>query len=667
MRYASLILLFTIVTISAWTQEFEVRSFTVDRTDLAARRYEKRTVNDEPCAIVKINTNIKGMQFDSNLGIVDVSHRDDGYWLYVQPREKRIKLMAANYISQDVNLPEPAAASTVYNLVVVAKGLVQQSELVRVIFRLNQENVYIRLAEQAPVLATGSNAVFNVPKGKHRFRFIKDQFEEQLVELEVNEEVVRDIVLMPGRSTSKLALSGYIIVTSEPSGAMVYLNEQQVGATPYQGRNIAGNYQLRLQHPFHYDHTEVFTLKEGETNNLPIVKLKPRFGYYQITSTPSGAEVWIDGKMEGKTPLTKKQIGSGHHTLSLRYPGYHEQNESFEIKDGDNKNFEIKLKEAFGILSITSDPADARIFIDGKELGTTPYANNNYPSGNYQLRVSKEMHLDVTENVTVKDNEKTERFLVLPKNFGTLQVTATGASIYIDNLLVGSDFYTTTLAPGRHTVKASRDKYRDDEREVFIANGQREILTLSPVPMIGAVSISSRPFETTGADIYINGIKRIEKTPATFPLASGNYEIAVEKLGFRKAQQKVEVADGLEKEIIFELQASDNRPTEQVKKYKTAKIVFGELTAAALAGGIYFRYSTLQLSEQYKTATTDATAIYKKMEQHNLYTTMSFAIAAPLGILTIVKMIQQHSAQKKIKLAVLPTSDGMNFYVSCNF
>jgi hypothetical protein len=639
----------------------------VDRTDLAARRYEKRTVNDEPCAIVKINTNIKGMQFDSNLGIVDVTHRDDGYWLYVQPREKRIKLMAANYISQDVNLPEPAAASTVYNLLVVAKGLVQQSELVRVVFRLNQENVYIRLAEQAPVLATGSNAVFNVPKGKHQFRFIKDQFEEQLVELEVNEEVVRDIVLMPGRSTSKLALSGYIIVTSEPSGAMVYLNEQQVGATPYQGRNIAGNYQLRLQHPFHYDHTEVFTLKEGETNNLPIVRLKPKFGHYQITSTPSGAEVWIDGKAEGKTPLTKKQIGSGHHTLSLRYPGYHEQNKSFEIKDGDDKNFEIKLKEAFGSLSITSDPADARIFIDGKELGTTPYANNNYPSGNYQLRVSKEMHLDVTENVTVKDNEKTERFLVLPKNFGTLQVTATGASIYIDNLLVGSDFYTTTLAPGRHTVKASRENYRDAEREVFIASGQREVLTLSPVPMIGAVSISSRPFETTGADIYINGIKRIEKTPATFPLASGNYEIAVEKQGFRKAQQKVEIAEGREQEVIFQLQAFDNQLAKKVKKHKAAKIVYGTLTAAALGGGAYFRYSTLQLSEQYKTATTDATAIYNKMEQHNLYTTASFAIAAPLGILTILKMIQQHSAQKKIKLAVLPTSDGMNFYLTCNF
>jgi len=108
---------------SLFSQEFEVREFIADPSDLAARRYEKRTVNDEPCAIVKVTTNIRGMLFDSNIGIVDIVHQDDGYWIYIAPRERRIRLMAEGYLSLDVNMPEPAQPHTVYSMTVTTKGI----------------------------------------------------------------------------------------------------------------------------------------------------------------------------------------------------------------------------------------------------------------------------------------------------------------------------------------------------------------------------------------------------------------------------------------------------------------------------------------------------------------------------------------------------------------
>ena len=35
-----------------------------------ARKEVRRTVNDEPCVLVKVVTTINGMQFESNIGIV---------------------------------------------------------------------------------------------------------------------------------------------------------------------------------------------------------------------------------------------------------------------------------------------------------------------------------------------------------------------------------------------------------------------------------------------------------------------------------------------------------------------------------------------------------------------------------------------------------------------
>ncbi len=648
-------------------QEFDIRSFTKDPVDLAARVNEKRTVNNEPCALIKVVTPINAMQFDAGQGIVELLRVDDGYWVYVQPRERRIKLMAANYLSLDVPLPEPAIASVVYKLVIAPKGMVQTTDLVKVTFRLNQENVYIRLGKQAPVVAPGRSAVFNVTKGKHSFRFIKDQFDDLVLDLDIQGEMVKDVELIAGGKTSELALSGHILVATNPAGAEVYLNDQQVGVSPYQGRNIAGSYQLRVKYPLYHEHLAQFELKEGETVTLPTIELKPRFGYYQLESTPAGAEVWIDGKKEGVTPLARKQIGSGQHSLVVRLSEYYEHKETFTVKDGETKSFSIALKEAFGSLLVTSDPSEASVFIDGKEVGKTPFSKPRYPSGTYELRVAKDLHADVREVVEVKDGVKTEKFLVLPKNFGTLTVTAESSEIFVNDKPVGFSSYTVNLSAGSYKVMAVRDKHRTVEREVFISNGQREEIKLTPVPLTGALSITTTPFATNGASISLNGEKRTEKTPASISLMIGDYDLLVSKPGYLDVRRQVTVTEGREQELVIPMQTYEGSVAQQVKKYKNAKLFYGTLTLAALGSGGYFRYSTLKLAEDYKTATTDATTVYDTMEKHNLYTTISFVAAAPLAVMTVVKMIQQSKAQKKMRVAVLPTQEGMNVFVTYNF
>lgn len=42
----------------------------------------------------------------------------------------------------------------------------------------------------------------------------------------------------------------------------------------------------------------------------------------EVKSSPDGAEVWVDGKRRGVTPVTVRGLGSGEHHLTLRLPGY---------------------------------------------------------------------------------------------------------------------------------------------------------------------------------------------------------------------------------------------------------------------------------------------------------------------------------------------------------
>ncbi len=279
MRHLLSFLLSMWLCFSLAAQEFDVRSFEADPSDLAARRYPKTTVNDEPAALIKVVTNIEGMMFDSNLGIVDVEFKDTEYWLYVPPRERRIQLMAQGFLSLDVNMPEPAQSHTVYRLIVTRKGmLAPTADLVRVVFKMNVDDVRIGRGDLTPVSEPGATRVMALPKGEHTFRFIKAGYEELVTTLNVQEDKEVDIELVPGAPTTTLTLSGFIFINSEPQGAAVFLNEQQVGTTPYQGRQLAGNYALMLSHPMYHEHSEHFALDEGETVNLPLVELKPRFG-----------------------------------------------------------------------------------------------------------------------------------------------------------------------------------------------------------------------------------------------------------------------------------------------------------------------------------------------------------------------------------------------------
>lgn len=535
------------------SQEFEIREFVQDPSDLSARRYEKRTVNDEPAALIKITTNIRGMQFDSNVGIVDVEHKEDGYWVYVVPRERRIRIMATDYIAQDIPLPEPARSFTVYQLVIASKGGVASSDLVRITFRLNQNNVYIRSGQGAPILSSTSNAVFNVPRGEHTFRFIKQGFAEKELTLNLTEEQVIDITLETGQATTSFALSGMVLVTSEPSGAEVFLNDQRVGVTPYQGSQIAGSYTLFLRHPSYHDHFEQFELGEGETNTLTNIELKPNYGYWQLTTRPSGAEVHLNGRLIGTTPLSRGQISSGQHELMIRKSLYHQHTESFFIDDGDEKRLDIALKPAFGKLVITSEPNGATVYINDRPAGTTPYSNPQHPSGDYSITLKKDLYADVHDNIKIIDNETTERFLALSMNFGTLEIQTSDAKIFINGQEVGKGNLTQNLAPGNYRIKATKESHTADEKEVFIMLGQTERISLSPQPRMGSVRILSEPFETVGSNIFVNGMRQSQTTPAVIPLLFGDYEITVKKDGFVDNSKVISVIEGQEQELNFSM------------------------------------------------------------------------------------------------------------------
>ena len=62
-------------------------------------------------------------------------------------------------------------------------------------------------------------------------------------------------------------------------------------------------------------------------------------GTIQLTSSPSGAEIYLDHQFQGSTPSTIPNVVQGNHTLEFRYPGYKSWSDTISVPAGTSHFF----------------------------------------------------------------------------------------------------------------------------------------------------------------------------------------------------------------------------------------------------------------------------------------------------------------------------------------
>lgn len=124
-----------------------------------------------------------------------------------------------------------------------------------------------------------------------------------------------------------------ISVLSTPDGATVYLNGKEVGKTPYEDKNLeVKEYVLKIDKDgasyqgniklndgtvtiINRDLAKDLSSSAGETLSLNHGK------GVTVISNPSDADVEIDGKNLGKTPI-RLNLDSGEHNILVSHPNY---------------------------------------------------------------------------------------------------------------------------------------------------------------------------------------------------------------------------------------------------------------------------------------------------------------------------------------------------------
>lgn len=137
-------------------------------------------------------------------------------------------------------------------------------------------------------------------------------------------------------------------ISSNPSGAEVFINAEYKGTTPITIANLnPGTLSVLVNKEGRSRFSQKISVKPGEKKDLGTVKLGNVYGSISINSTPSRAAIILDGEDIGaKTPVTIKKVRRDkQHTIKLILKGYKDWERSFDMSDTDDKKFNVTLEE----------------------------------------------------------------------------------------------------------------------------------------------------------------------------------------------------------------------------------------------------------------------------------------------------------------------------------
>jgi len=283
-------------------------------------------------------------------------------------------------------------------------------------------------------------------------------------------------------------------------------------------------------------------------------------GYYDISSSPSGAMASVDGTNVGSTPTTATVYvtGTPGHTITVSKEGYQPWAKYYSTNPpaGGHVSVYAQLVAIPVTLPVTPPPGGEKgyysiqstptgsITFDNKYVGTTPVTVDVSTSGTpgHTIVITATGYQSWTQSVTGNPaagqtvNIYAQLTPVQPQG-GNIYVGSSpqGATAILDNgqdsLITPGTFYN--VAPGWHNVRVTMPGYQTySDSNIQVTNGGTTNVFANLVRTVqsGSLSISSIP---KGAGLYVDNIYQGETNQIVGGLAVGSHTVTLKLAGYQ--------------------------------------------------------------------------------------------------------------------------------------
>jgi hypothetical protein len=163
---------------------------------------------------------------------------------------------------------------------------------------------------------------------------------------------------------------GTLQIDSEPRRSEVYVDRNFVGYTPLSYGVRPGTYDVEVVGAGGRASQRVQVQPDRTTEVFLSLRPVVRVGTATFTSTPSGADVYVGGNYVGTTPTGPVSFDVGSYQAEFRRQGNLVERVSFQVQADRDTRVNANLRAMTGTLELTANVGGARVFVDGREVGT---------------------------------------------------------------------------------------------------------------------------------------------------------------------------------------------------------------------------------------------------------------------------------------------------------
>lgn len=269
---------------------------------------------------------------------------------------------------------------------------------------------------------------------------------------------------------------GIIKVTATQNDAEVYIEDESVGTAPVTRYLQAGEYTLRILR----DGYDPFVRRVEVLPNTTVevfAELRPGGGTVEFVVEPPGATLILNDSEEWPTPVRLKDRAEGTYTYRLEAEGHETFEGTFEFTKGQNLLIRETLPASEGLVSISSNPAGARIRSGSDVLGTTPVTLDTLSPGVHRFLLDLPGHALVAESVDTTGGAKGQVEAYIPRDGVpvTINTGVPGASVMLAGVPIGSGEVVTFKGVERATydLRITAPSYIPAETTLDISSAKR--------------------------------------------------------------------------------------------------------------------------------------------------------------------------------------------------
>ena len=229
---------------------------------------------------------------------------------------------------------------------------------------------------------------YTVSTGYHTVQVMMSGYQPYTTNIPVNAGATSNVyaTLTPNQQV------GSISVSSVPKSASVYIDNIFEGMTNVIVGNLAaGSHTVTLKLAGYQTWTNTVSVNNQQTTYISATLTpvsSPQTGDLQVSSSPSGAAIYLNGDYQGTTlssgPFSITGLNPGTYTTVLKKTGYTDYTTSTKIVAGSTAQVSAVLQPAgtpssTASAEITSDPSGADVYINNAYKGITPLNFQNVP------------------------------------------------------------------------------------------------------------------------------------------------------------------------------------------------------------------------------------------------------------------------------------------------